>query len=492
MGSLFTALGTAGNSLDVLEQAIGVVQNNVTNATTPGYVTQTLQLSARPFDAANNLWGGVDAAGVQSSRDAYAEQSVWSATQQSGFSSQQSASLNQLQQLFDVSGTSGISGSLSTLYSAFSAWSANPSDATTQQSVLTAAQGLSSAFSATFSQAQQVSADTDQQLSASVSQLNQYTAQIASLNGEIRTSSGDDAGLQAQLYNTLQEVSNLTPVTVNMESDGTATVLLGGQSPLVQGTTQNNVTLAYTQPVSPTNANASPSAQLLSSDGQDITALVTQGTIGGALAFRNTTIPAILGDGQQQGSLNQLAQGIADRVNTLLTSGQSSAGPPAVAGVPLFSYNAAAPTGIAGGLSVSANITGSQLAAIDPGTPAQPGPPAVAAVPAVANGIATQLAGLVNPTNPADMLNGFSFTQFYGNIATDVGQQSATSSTNDATNTTILNQATTLRDQVSGVSLNDQATQLLQFQEAYQASAQMITTINSMNQSLLTMMQQIQ
>ena len=50
MGGLFASLGIAGNSLDVLQQAIGVIQNNVTNATTPGYVTQTQQLASRAFD----------------------------------------------------------------------------------------------------------------------------------------------------------------------------------------------------------------------------------------------------------------------------------------------------------------------------------------------------------------------------------------------------------------------------------------------------------
>ena len=149
-------------------------------------------------------------------------------------------------------------------------------------------------------------------------------------------------------------------------------------------------------------------------------------------------------------------------------------------GVPLFAYNAAAPTGIAGGLTLAPNITGSQLAAIQPGNPP------------VANGVATELANLANPTNPLDMLNGFSFTQAYGNIATDVGQQSATATSNDATNTSLLNQVESLRAQVSGVSLNDQATKLLEFQNSYQASAQMISTINTMTQSLLTMMQQIQ
>jgi flagellar hook-associated protein 1 FlgK len=473
MASLFAALGSAGNSLAVLERAIGVVQNNVTNATTPGYVTQTLQTAARPFDATQNVWGGVEVAGVQDARDVYAERAVWSAGQQSGLANQQSASLNSLQQIFDVSGQSGVPGALSGLSAAFSAWSASPSDAGARQKVLTAAQNLGGAFSQAYSQAGEVRANTDQQLKASVSQLNQYSAQIASINGEIRQGSGSDAGLQAQLYDTLQKISTLAPVDVHFESDGTATVLLGGQSPLVLGTTQNNVTLNYTQSATPANAGATPDAQLLSADGHDITALADSGTLGGALTFRNTTLPGLLGDGQQQGSLNQLAQGIADRVNTLLTSGQSSAGPPAVPGVPLFTYNASVPTGVAASLTVAPNLTGSQLAAIEPGPPV------------VSNGIASRLAGLVNSQSAADQLNGSNYTQFYANIVAGVGQQAASATGSAAANTSLLNQAQSLRAQVSGVSLNDQATQLLQFQQAYQASAQMISVINTLTQSLL-------
>ncbi len=99
---------------------------------------------------------------------------------------------------------------------------------------------------------------------------------------------------------------------------------------------------------------------------------------------------------------------------------------------------------------------------------------------------------MTDPTNASDMISGFSYSQFYGNIATDVGQQASTASTNDTDNTSLLNQAESLRAQVSGVSLNDQAANLLQFQESYQAAAQMISSINTMTQSLLTVMQQVE
>src|SRR5579875_2887280 len=138
MSSLFASLSTASSALDVLEQAMGVVQSNITNASTPGYVTQTLNLSADPFDASENLWGGVQSDGVQSSRNQFAEESVWNQSQLLGNATQQASSLSSLESLFDVSGQSGIPAALSNLYSAFSAWSTTPTDATAQQQVITA------------------------------------------------------------------------------------------------------------------------------------------------------------------------------------------------------------------------------------------------------------------------------------------------------------------------------------------------------------------
>jgi flagellar hook-associated protein 1 FlgK len=477
MSTLFAAMGTASNALDVLEQAIGVVQNNVSNANTPGYVTQSLNLTARAFDAANDLWGGVQASGVESARNIYAEQAVWNANQQAGLVTQQASSLASLETNFDVSGTSGIPAALSGLYSAFSAWSANPTDATSEQQVLAAAQALSQSFNQTSASIQQLSSQTDQQLAGTVSQINQYAAQIATINGEIRQGGAGDAGLQTQLYNTLEQLSNLAPISVRTESDGTATVLLGGQAPLVLGQTANTLAVSYAADPSPTYPGGAPAAQLLTNDGQDVTALATAGQLGALLQFRNATLPSVIGSGEQQGSLNQLAQGIADRVNTLLTSGQTASG---AAGVALFSYNASALTAAASSLTVNPSISASELAASDPGPPV------------ASNGIASQLAQLASPESAADELNGLSYTDFYSGVAAGIGQQASSATTAQQTQSQLLTQAQSARAQSSGVSLNEQATQLLEFQQGYQAAAQVITVINNITQSLLTTMQNLQ
>jgi flagellar hook-associated protein 1 FlgK len=476
MGTVFSALGTAANALDVLQQAIGVVQNNVVNASTPGYVTQTLNLVAQPFDPAGELWGGVSAGSLQSARDVFAEQSVQSANTQVGLATQLSSSLSALQNNFDISGKSGVAAGVSGLSSAFSAWSANPTDSTARQQVLTAAQTLSQAFNQTAASVQQLSAQTDQQLSTTVSQVNQYAAQIASINGAIRQGGQDDQGLQTQLYNAVEQLSNLAPVQAQTQSDGTATILLGGQAPLVIGQTANALSVSYNQPASPANPGAPPDATLSISTGQDVTALATGGQLGALVQFRNQTVPSILGDSNQQGSLNQLAQGFADSVNTRLTGGQVSAGPPPVPGIALFTYTPASPTDVASTLTVNPAISSTNLAAIDPSTGS-------------ANGVASALAALATSQSTAYQINGLSYTDFYSSIASGIGTQAASASTAQTSQTQILTQAQNVRAQVSGVSLNAQATTLLGYQESYQALAQVISTVNLITQGLLTTFQ---
>jgi len=475
MSSLFAALNTAGNALDVLGQAIGVVQNNVANSSTPGYVTQTLNMTASPFDVSGNLWGGVEASGVASSRNIFAEQAVWTANEQAGQSTQEASSLSALQNYFDVSGTSGVPGALSSLYSAFSAWSSNPTDSTSRQQVISAATNFAQQVQQTATNVEQLRTQTDTQLSGTVSNINSLTSQIATINGEIQGGDKNDAGVQSQLYNALEQLSNLAPINVSTASDGTAVVLLGGQSPLVTGNQSNPLELSYTVPSNPTIANATPDAQLLTSDGRDVTALASQGQLGGLLAFRNTTLPSVIGDSSQQGSLNELAQNVADTVNGLLEGGQVSAGPPVVMGQALFSYSATEPTEAASSLSIDPAITASTLAAISPGPPA------------VANGVATQLANLSTTTNAS--LNNLTATDFYSSIAAGIGQSEATASANQTTQSQLLSQAQNMRAQVEGVSLNQQATLLMQYQQSYEAAAQLISTVNITMQSLITVMQ---
>ena len=259
------------------------------------------------------------------------------------------------------------------------------------------------------------------------------------------------------------------------------TVLLAGQTPLVIGQTQYAISSGVAVPTNPLPANPSgpPSPQILDSNGNDITSEITQGQVGGLLQA-NAVLAQLQGDSSQAGSLNQLAQGLADTVNNLLTSGNISdanaaTGAPAVSGIALFSYAPGNPTSVASTLSVNPAITSSQLAAIEPGPPE------------VDNGIALQLANLATPQNPADEINNMSFTQFYGNIAGTAGTAISTATTNQATDQQVVTQAQNLRQQSSGVDLNTEAIKILQFQQSYGAAAKMVSILDSLTETVVNM-----
>src|SRR5580704_12045417 len=146
MSNLISALDSSADALSVFENALSVSSNNISNSSTPGYVEQTAQLEALPFDNATGVGGGVTSGPVQSARDTYAEEAVQTATTNQGTWQQLVSTLQPVQSTFDVDGQSGIPAALSQFYQAASTWSTNTSDPTNQQAVLNAAQTVAQAF----------------------------------------------------------------------------------------------------------------------------------------------------------------------------------------------------------------------------------------------------------------------------------------------------------------------------------------------------------
>jgi flagellar hook-associated protein 1 FlgK len=194
------------------------------------------------------------------------------------------------------------------------------------------------------------------------------------------------------------------------------------------------------------------------------------GKLGGLLEVRNQVLPSLIGDPHQQGSLNQLAQTLADQVNQLLTSGLVSENP-AQPGTALFSYDAANPTTIAASSAVSSAITADQLAALDPGPPYS------------SNGIAIRLAEL----GSEGKIEGVGLVAFYGEIAARIGREVNAANEDSDLQAQLVAQAKTIRQEASGVSLDEEAVMLIQFQRAYQAAARMISILDELTETAVNL-----
>jgi len=477
MSNLFSALRASADTMAVFEQQLTVSQNNVANASTPGYARQQLTLEALPFDSAGGAQGGVKAGPVETARDVYAEKAVQTQLSSLGQWEQQVSALTPLDSSFDLSGQSGIPGALNQLFQSFSAWSASPTDTTARQAVLNAAQSVAQAFQQTGNTLAQASADAGSQLGSLTTQINTLAGQIRQFNVDRTQGGGVDPSVDAGMYSALEQLSEIAPISTLQQPDGSMTVLLAGQTPLVVGAFQYQISFDNTAPVSSTAAYPSgpPSARLLDASGNDITSQVTSGQLGGLLNVRNNLLPTLLGDTSQQGSLNQLAQTIADRVNTVLTSGNISDGPPPVTGVPLFTYDTTNLTTAAQTLAVDPTVTAGQLAAIAPGPPE------------VSNGIPNELADMASPQDPANMIGNASYMQYFGGLAATVGNALSTAQNNQSVQQNLVTQARNLRQQTSGVSLDSEAVTVLQFQRSYDAAAKMVTILDEMTQTVVNM-----
>jgi flagellar hook-associated protein 1 FlgK len=474
MGSLFGTLNNTLDAIDAYQAALNVSQNNVSNASTPGYARQVANLEALPFDTSSGLTGGVQAGPTQSTQDEYVNQAVNSQFSQQGSFTAQSTALASIQGLFDVSGQTGVVGQLNNLFQSFSAWSEDPSTTANQQGVITAAQDLAQSFQSTAASLSQTTTQLDQQIGSAVQQINQIGSQIQSENAAILQNpdpaAGVNAGVDAQLHASIQSLSQLANVTVTYAPDGTATVLLGGQTPLVIGAQVNAIQTNFSNTTGATYPGGIPNAQILDANGNDITAQFSQGTLGGLLNVRNNVLPGLQGSTQQVGALNQLAQQVADRVNSILTAATTPSG---AAGSPLFAYDTTSPTDVASTLALDPNITAGALAPADSTT---------------SNGAALALANLGQSTAPADEINGQTILQFLSSTATQVGQQASDAQTGQNLAAQSLAQAQAIQTQISGVSLDAEAVNVMELQKGYQAAGKMVSVIDSLAQTLLDMM----
>ncbi|MBI3470561.1 MAG: flagellar hook-associated protein FlgK [Candidatus Solibacter usitatus] len=448
--SLFTAVGASADALENFQRALETIQNNVSNASTPGFARQTQLFTADPFDPEHGLAGGSSLGARQSARDELAEAGVRRQASLEGRFGQLSATLERVEPLFDATGQTGLPQALGRLFDSFSSWSINPNDASSRQQVLDRAVQLARSFQGQSQALRSAEAGERRQIPGQVERINQLTGLIRDHNLHVRDNAGagSDPGVDAQVHSQLEELSQWADIQALRQNDGSFTVLLGGQTPLVIGNRQYALQA---------DLSAIP-ARVLDAQGADVTAHIGGGRLAGTLQAANVTLPRFIAD------LDTLAQGVADAVNQTLAAGIDSTGQP---GTALFTYNQ--PSDAAATIAVAA-ITPGQLAAAHPASPG-------------GNGNALDLAALARSVQ----INGYTFTGFYGQLSAAVGSELASARDSRDSHLELLAQARELRAQTQGVSLNEEAARLIEFQRAYQAAAKMVTTLDELTRATIEM-----
>jgi flagellar hook-associated protein 1 FlgK len=441
--STFFGLETTLRGLVAQQNSLDVTSHNIANANTPGYSRQTAQLSAssalQVTDGARlstlaSLGSGVSIDGYTRIRDQFLDLQYRAQNMQLGSQQTTDTALTQVQTALQEPGDNGISSELAKFWSAWSDVANNndPTATAPQQALVDQASTLSASIN-----------ELDSQLSSAATQAQaQYNSLTASPNGEVALDVAQIANLNAAIKKSvaagdqpndlldqrdqlLDKLSGLAQISVTDLGNGSINVSLGdAANPVVSDTTVN-------WPQTLNNAGPPPT-----SAGGKLGALNDLFKTGG-------TIDSLRSD------LNGIAKDLADKVNAVYNPGGS--------GTNFFTYTSGSEAS-----SLAVNVTAPQVVASSTGNPGN-------------NDIAAAIANLRGGTTD----------QLYSTFVTRIGSLVQSADRQTASAQALVDSVDSQRQSTSGVSMDEEMTNMIKFQRGYQASARAMTTMDNLLDTLI-------
>ena len=461
MGTINSAINLITSALDADQMALNVTSNNVANASNPAYTREVPNWSENQPIYVNGLaiGTGVTVTGGVSQRDRVLNQRLDQQQQLSASSSALLTALTTLQGSFTPASSSSATGNIGTditsFFDSYTQLESNPSSNSLRQQVLSNATTLAGDISGTAASLNEQQSSLDQSATTVVSQVNALTSSLAQINQQIQSlSPNQDAGtLEDQRQSDLSQLSQLVGINqITTEQNGLSVTTTGGQMLASEG---NSFAI--------TSGSVNGVTHFFLG-GTDITTELASGggQLGGLLTARDQSIPNTLA------SLDQLAYGIETQVNTVNNTGTDLDGDNGNAGN-IFN----APTQVAG------SAASMQVVLTDPNKIA-------AAGLGLGSGDSSNATVAANLATQA-IINGQTPSNFYSNLVSTLGASVSETTTQ---NTALSASVTQLQSQVnslSGVSLDEEASNLEEFQRSYQAASQVFTILNSVMSSALNL-----
>ena len=449
MSNLFSSLTSSARALEAQRFGLDVTGQNIANVNTPGYTRRVIDMAAVPPESNRSAGRGVDVTGVRSVRDMLIERRL----QQELPSERREAALAEVLSIVEVAlGKPGesIDASLNTFFDAFATLSENPSSAVARQEVLLQGESVAASFRDMAGRIAVSQRNTDAQVRAAAQDISELAAQIAKVNDTIART-GESAGgilhLQDEQSVLVRKLSEIIDVDVLQRADGGVDITIGNGRALVIGENDYSVQTSVVSGV-----------EHIFSAGVDITSEISAGKLGGVLYARDVVLPGYVAN------LDALAYEFATQVNTVHAAGVGADGG---TGRNFFTFSPA----IVGTTGAAAALT------VDPALAANADFVAAAGVgaPVGDNASARAIAAL---RHARVMPGSATMTDAWGQLVYRVGRDTQSAKNEQQSREDIVNQVDALRDQVSGISLDEEAMHLLKYQKAYEANARFFRAID--------------
>jgi len=443
----------AASGLNAADTEMDVISENLANASTPGYISQTAELTALG-GGPNAVGSGVEVSGISIDYNAVLSSLMNTTAAASSSASATAGVLTTAQSLFGEPSSTGLQAQLSIFWSDWNAVATSPGNAAAYDSLVGAAEQVTESLNTLASGLETTATGAESQLDNQVSQVNSQLTQLASLNKEAVAANGANSGqngIAEEQQSLVSEIASEIGGTASTTPTGAITYRVGGIN-LVEANNAAQLALS-----------GSGGATTLVLSGTTTTVPVDSGTVAGLVAAMSTV-------SSWQTSLDNVATTLANTVNTQLEAGVSwnpvgSATATSSPGTAMFSY---AGTPSAATIEVSPAMVANPTT-IAAGTSAGAGP--------LDGGNAAEIASLSDTPGGADAI--------YQALVGSVGSAVQAADASQSATATAAAQASSTASSAEGVNQNSQLVAMLNDQQAYEASAKVITTAQSMVQSLL-------
>ena len=450
--SLTVALNTAVSGLFANQNAIAATSENIANVNTENFARREARFVT---DAIPGQFAGVNVEIARAGVNRFLQSAGYAGAADAGATSVVADAIARVEAILGTPGDNlSFSNRLDEAFAALTQLSAAPSSVAAKAVAVNALDAAFAAVNRTLDAVDSETVAADAQLQAQTARANTLLEEIFNLNQIVSDSNGAGDEIDARL----NELANLININVTRDDDGRVTVATasgqllanaGGYAALgFSGGASATISLSNVDPVS--------GAQTLVAG--NINAEITGGEIGGLIALRNVELPAL------RQIVENAARGIATELNTVY-AGNASVGATAPVTTPLV-----VETG--GGFFVNAAILA------DPAQFAAARPSGGAAGGANDGSGAAALASLANSSAANDVAT----------AVTQIGAAARIASDASATAASFAADIETRLASEGGVNLDEELSNLILFQRAYNANARVIAAVDELYQSLLSIL----
>jgi flagellar hook-associated protein 1 len=455
-------------ALTANELALQTLSHNIANVDTPGYTRQeTILQTALPIPSALGLLGnGVKVAEVRRFTDKYLNDVIRDKNTDLEFQKTSEQYLQQMEGILNED-NSQLTANLTGFFNAWHDLSTDPVSIPPRVALVTQGENLARSIGTVYSDLRGLQREMNSTIGQEVDNINRMTTTIADLNQRIADGGTDGRANDYldQRAELVKELSGKLNIVSFEDNEGRITIMTANGKSLVDGNYHWNLRVSDPEATGNFRINwEDPSSGKLT----DITSSVTSGALGGLLNERDVDAQGFIDQ------LDALAKTIITQVNDIHESG----------------YNLNQTTGIA----FFKPLTQNYAADMDVSDEVKNDVNNIAATSALDrptdNDIALGIAGL-GETKLSFTVNSSTLqarpVDFVSSMLSSVGQLTKNAQDLVTYQTNTMSVLTQQQQAVSGVSLDEELTSLMQYQRAYQASAKLISTADELLVTVLGM-----